>query len=172
MSKDKYNLYDTLCFDWELETDFELEETLYKALYSRDVNNYLAVKIDGDTKGKGALTLGGINKNPSASICVTAVIDFLTKRKPVRETIEQCLDVTQFLSVRTVNGGATWKDQYLGRVVRWIKKANKKGNHNKVPKSDGARPIMELEGLPDDIDYERYIEESISILDSLGVTDF
>ncbi len=182
MPKDKYDLYDSLCFDWELKTNFDLEETLYRALFSRDVNNYLAVKLDGDTKGKGALTLGGINKNPAASICVTAVIELLINKKPIQRTIMQCSDVTQFLSVRTVNGGATWRDQYLGRVVRWIystdgceilyKKPNKKGNHNKVPKSDGARPIMELGEFPDDIDYERYIEESLSILDDLGLTDF
>lgn len=181
MPKDKYDLYDAICFDWELKTNFDLEETLYKALYSRDINNYLAV-TDYGTKGKGALTLGGINKNPSASICITAVIQILTNRKPIQETIHQCSDITQFLSVRTVNGGATWRDQYLGRVVRWIystdgceilyKKVNKKGNHNKVPKSDGARPVMELGEFPDDIDYERYIEESFSVLDDLGLNDF
>lgn len=207
MPKDKYDLYDSLCFDWEQATNFDLEETVYRALYSRDVNNYLAVMMNGDTKGKGALTLGGINKNPSASICVTAVIDLLTKRKPIQKTIRQCSDVTQFLSVRTVKGGATWKGEYLGRVVRWIystdgepifykevkdlkgaelhndgeyyryidgwePKKIKYVKHNKVAKSDGARPIMELGELPDDIDYERYIEESFSLLETLGVDIF
>ena len=41
--KDKYDLYDGLCLDWELKTGFNLEETQYKGLYSRDVNNYFAL---------------------------------------------------------------------------------------------------------------------------------
>jgi len=182
MSKDKYELYDSICFNWELDTNFELEETVYSALYSRDVNNYLAVKTNGETKGKGVFTSGGINKNPSASICVTAVIEFLTNDAPIRETITQCTDIKQFLSVRTVNGGATWRDQYLGKVVRWIystdgceiryKNANKTGGHNKVAKSDGARPVMTLGEFPKDIDYERYVEESLSMLGDLGLVNF
>ena len=37
---------------WEQQTGFITEETKYEALYSRDVNAYLAVKKDGTSKGK------------------------------------------------------------------------------------------------------------------------
>ena len=179
MRKDQYNTYDIRCFEWEMMTNFDLEETRYKALYSRDVNNYIAMTEYGE-KGKGVFTSPSIGKNPSTPICVTAVKKFLMQGVSIEETIRKCEDITQFLSVRTVNGGAIWRDKYLGRVVRWIystdgdiisyKKANKTGNHNKVAKSDGARPIMELGGLPTDIDYERYMSESSLILESLGLT--
>lgn len=182
MNKDQYELYDDLCFDWELETGFELEETQYSALYSRDINNYLAVKTDGEIKGKGIFTINELSKNPSAIICITAVKDYLTKDIEIEDTIRECKDIRQFVTVRTVAGGATWKNQYLGRVVRWIystqgteiyyKKPNKTGNHNKVAKSDGARPIMELGEFPKDIDYERYIQESEDILETIGFIDF
>lgn len=174
--KHKYDEYSQLCSDWEQITGFELEENKYKALYSRDVNNYLAVTEYG-AKGKGIFTIDQLSKNPQATICVIAVRDLLSDGTPIRKTILECKDIVQFLTVRSVTGGAVWRDEYLGRVVRWIystkgEPITYKKNGNKVAKSDGARPIMELDGkMPDDIDYERYIDEAESILDDLGYTD-
>ena len=39
-----------------------MEYTEYRALYSINVNNYLAVKPDGKTKGKGQFAIGGLAK--------------------------------------------------------------------------------------------------------------
>ena len=177
--KEKFRDYESISTEWENVTGFELEETEYKALYSRDVNNYLAVTEKG-YKGKGIFTLGDIGKNPSSDICVEAVISLLKDGTPVSKTIKECENIKKFLHVRTVNGGATYKGSYLGRVVRWVyvkngdtiyyKKPNKIGNHNKVPKSDNSLPIMELKGVPEDLDYERYISESLDILDDIGLT--
>lgn len=176
-----YDLYQSICFNWELITAFDLEETRYKALYSRDVNNYLAVKLDGNTKGKGIFTLKDLKKNPQGDISVIAVMEYLTKNIPISKTIRECKDITKFLFVRSVTGGALWKNEYLGKVVRWIystkgetmiyKKPNKKGTQPKVPKSDASRPVMEIGEFPDDIDYNRYILESNNILDSLKLND-
>jgi hypothetical protein len=175
MSQSKYELYDDICFQWELDTSFELEENRYKALYSRDVNNYLAITKHG-AKGKGIFTLNQLSKNPQASICVTAVMNLLTNGKPIRSTIMECDDITQFLTIRSVTGGAVWRNEYLGRVVRWIYSTNGeqisyKKNGNKVAKSDKSRPIMELSGMVDDIDYDRYITESENILEDIGLNN-
>lgn len=179
--KHKHTIYQSICFNWELLTGFDLEENRYKALYSRDVNNYLAIKLDNDTKGKGLFTLNEISKNPSGDIATIAVINYLRDNTPITKTITECKDITKFLFVRSVTGGAIWKGNYLGKVVRWIystkgdvityKKANKKGTHPKVPKSDGCRPIMELGEFPNDIDYNRYIQESLDILDDLNLNN-
>lgn len=175
MHKDQYETYDDICFNWELNTGFDLEETRYKALYSRDVNNYLAVTEKG-AKGKGIFTIDSIGKNPQAPICINSVIDLFTKNIPIEKTIRECKDLTQFLTVRSVTGGAIFRNEYLGRVVRWIYSVNGeaikyKKNGNKVAKSDGARPIMTLDEFPTDIDYARYINEAMGILDDLGFTD-
>jgi DNA polymerase elongation subunit (family B) len=175
MHKNQYQTYSDICFDWELNTGFDLEETRYKALYSRDVNNYLAVTEKG-SKGKGIFTIDSISKNPQAPICVNAVIDLFTKNIPIKNTIKECKDLTQFLTVRSVTGGAVFRNEYLGRVVRWIYSTNGeaikyKKNGNKVAKSDGARPIMTLDTFPTDIDYTRYINEAMGIIDDLGFTD-
>lgn len=179
LSKNQYDTYDSICFDWELITGFALEETKYKALYSRDVNNYLAVTERG-YKGKGLFNLGSLSKNPQATISTKAVIKFLIDNTPITETIFNCRDLKEFLVVRSVTGGGIYKGEYLGRVVRWIystngdvityKKANKSGTFPKVPKSDGSRPVMDLTcEFPKDIDYDRYVRESNSILYDLGL---
>ena len=44
------------------------------------------------------------------------------------------------------------------------------GSGNKVPKTEGAKLCMTLpESLPDDLDYQWYIEEAISMLNDMGV---
>ena len=175
MKKDQYELYDNICFDWQMNTGFDLEETKYLALYSRDVNNYLAIKTDNTWKGKGIFTIDQISKNPQATISLLAVVEYLMKGIAIENTIKNCKDITRFLVVRSVTGGAVYDGKYLGRVVRWIyckdgKTINYKKNNNKVAMSDGSRPIMVLpDEFPTDINYEKYIFESKEILKDLGL---
>ncbi len=92
---------------FELNTIFSMEYTEYRALYSINVNNYLAVKPDGKVKGKGQFAIGGLAKNPTNTISVKAAIAYLTKQTPIKETILQCQDIRDFITLRTVKGGAT-----------------------------------------------------------------
>jgi hypothetical protein len=156
-------------------TGFRTEETLYDALYQKDVNNYIAVKADGKIKTKGLYALGGLSKNPTNTICVEAVIAKVTKAAPVEVTVLTCDDVRKFSTVRQVKGGAKCGAVYLGKAVRWYYAQGEKGyieyatNGNKVARSDGARPIMELPNrMPDDLDYAWYIREANSILEDIG----
>ena len=175
IKEEHYEIYEQICFDWELDTQFELEETRYKALYSRDVNNYLAIKIDNETKGKGVFSQLPLQKNPQAAICVEAVEKLLTENSPIELTIKECTDIRKFITVRTVTGGAIWKNEYLGKVVRWVfahngDKITYKKNGNKVATSDGAFPIMDLGVRIGDIeiDFDKYIEIANDILGGLG----
>ena len=160
-------------YGWEVDTGYELEETEYKAIYSRDVNNYLAVKLDGSLKGKGIFAETGLTKNPQTSICYTAVKEYLINETPVEDTISNCEDVTQFLSVRTVRGGAVWRDEYLGKAVRWYYSTDGESIHyktggGKVAKTDGAKPMMDLAGeLPQDLDLSWYYNEANTILETI-----
>jgi hypothetical protein len=47
-------LFDFWKGDWERETGYKLEEVVYKKMWIRDVNNYVAVKTDNTVKRKGA----------------------------------------------------------------------------------------------------------------------
>ncbi|QIQ60757.1 putative DNA polymerase B [Stenotrophomonas phage vB_SmaS_BUCT548] len=118
--------------EWERRTKYQMEGTRYMGLYSRDVNNYFAVKakfckekgdfireVDGaKTKGAYYNALSSKNasdqlkKNPTNIIVSEAVEAYLTTGKWVRETIEECDDIRKFVTVRSVKGGAVYLTNY------------------------------------------------------------
>jgi DNA polymerase elongation subunit (family B) len=90
--------FDAIVRAWEAATGFETEATKYAALYSRDVNNYIAVKDGGSCKAKGTYSERGsalnsaLSKNPEALICSDAVQAFLSNGTPIEQTINECCD--------------------------------------------------------------------------------
>lgn len=247
------SLMNAIVAQWEKDTGFPTEETRYMALFSRDVNNYIAVKQKFDeekkvwieqpdgTKNKGAYAnpwaskknmAERLHKNPTATICVEAVESYLTKGIPVVTTIRNATDITKFVAVRTVKGGAVkvwerdpppphsteeelirlagfeecakdaWilpgesarsarygrdayklavdslskpgRTDYVGKTVRWYYAKGVAGelvyatSGNKVPRSDGAKPLMVLDGtFPDDVDFDWYVNEAVRILQDI-----
>ena len=161
---------------FELNTIFTMEYTEYRDLYSINVNNYLAVKPDGKVKGKGQFASNSLAKNPTNAICVQAAIAYLTKQTPIKDTILHCQDIRDFVNLRTVQGGAIKDNQPIGKSIRWYHSTSTMTaihyakNNNKVPKSDGAKPVMDYpDTLPTDIDYQFYIQEAKNIIKSCGV---
>jgi hypothetical protein len=77
-------------------------------VYSRDVNNYFAVKRDGKVKRKGEYSKAGLieKKNPDVEICSDAVSELLSKGTPVLLTLAACRDIRKFVTVQRVSGGA------------------------------------------------------------------
>lgn len=179
-AKDREQLMEEIAFDWMLDTSYGLERTDYIAIASRDVNNYVAVKTDGSVKGKGCFAPPGLAKNPNQPIVYQAVAKHIADGTPIEQTIRNCDDVRQFVTLRRVQGGATWRGEPLGRAVRFYystKIDNDEAityllNGNRVPMSSGARPVMILpDELPNDIDYDIYIEAANKLLGEIGVSD-
>lgn len=241
--RSKFGVRDAILAAWEKQTNFELEASMYKALCSKDVNNYFAVKEKGGVKGKGAYSDPGLKKNPTTTVCAEAVAEFLEHQTPLEVTISKCVDINKFITIRNVTGGAVevlyedkgengkvktevmiehikktgwveygesrWVKQswinegkayekmsvplsaaysqarfepidhkYLGKAVRWYYAKTDEGfirrliyakNGNKVPKSDGAKALMELpDAIPQDIDLEWYVTEANRILKDVG----
>lgn len=166
---------------WESITGFATEEARYKAVFSRDVNNYIAIKENGESKVKGAYSSKGsalnspLSKNPECQIISDAIQAFLANNKSITETIVQCTDIRKFVSVRTVKGGAAKDGCYLGKAIRWYYAKDEHGtinyvqSGNKVPKSEGAKPLMILPAsIPEDLDYDYYITEAKNMLYDIG----
>lgn len=68
------------------------------------------------------------------------------------------------------------KCEYLGKTVRWYYAHGNNGemvyalSGNKVPKSDGAKPLMDMpDYMMQDVDYDWYIDESNKILKQIGL---
>ena len=189
---------------WQKETGFEMETAEYLAIYSRDVNNYIALKKGDKPKRKGVYAKSGLEekKNPSMDICADAVAAFLHDGTPITKTIRECRDITKFVTVRMVKGGAIYGVKevevervsaktgkllkpgirfdgtdatYLGKAVRFYRSTKSLGalhyqdSLNKVPKSDGCRPLMELpDQFPDDVDFGAYIRDARQMLYDIG----
>lgn len=193
--RDRIDDFNAIIWDWEADTGFETEETRYAALYSRDVNNYLAVKQKFDkaskswteeidsVKQKGAYApagpgqpgAAGMKKNPSCEIATKAAVAFIKEDTPIEDTIRACTDIRQFVTVQRVTGGAEKDGEYLGKAIRWYYAEGERGfiyrvtNGNTVPRSLGAKPCMELpDELPDDVDYGWYVREAHAILEEIG----
>ena len=169
------DMYDVI-LHWESQTEFVTEENRYAALYSKDVNNYIALQNDGGVKTKGLYAGAGLMKNVTNPVCVRAVIEYLQKGIDIETTIKACNDIRYFVTIRTVKGGAidqTGAD--LGTAIRWYYATGVDGpikyavNGNKVPKSEGAKACQLLpDDLPKDIDYAWYVAEAERILEDIG----
>jgi hypothetical protein len=111
-------LKDSIIADWEALTSFDTEMTEYSGVYSRDVNSYVAIKPNGETKRKGEyaepVPVGGSWPSPSCDIAADAAVQYLADRTPVEQTIRACTDVRKFVKVQGVTGGGV---KYYGNEV-------------------------------------------------------
>ena len=99
---------------FEMFTGMGMEYTHYKGIYSRDVNNYLAVyatpKVNKDgsltyAKTKGAYAPTGLMKNPAGAIAIKAATDYIVHGHPIERTIGDCTDIRDFVFIKKVDGG-------------------------------------------------------------------
>ena len=190
--KCQHDKVDTIVRNFENLSKFQFEDTYYSGLYSRDVNNYIAIKTDGKVKTKGAFSPGGLQKNPQNDICNEALIAFLKDGTSPEQTISECKDLTKFLTTRAVRGGGVFHPfyngmsddlppdfpRYLGKVVRWYYgnsgtgTINYKTSGNKVPRTDGAIACMNLPvDFPNNIDYNWYVNEVDELLMDIGLKE-
>ena len=166
--------------EWERITGFTTEETKYSGLYSRDVNNYIAVTTDRNIKAKGAYSIPeGIfrfHKNLEFPIVNKAIHAYLAHNTAIAHTINECHEPLDFTSSRSVRGGAYGPSgAYLGKVVRWYyglgcTRPILTAQGHKVARTEGATLAMELPfQLDPPPDRQRYIEIANAALADLGI---
>lgn len=121
--RDMHHIRDLIVEEWCTDTGFKTESNEYLALYSRDINNYLAFKPaytdskgvyhEIEVKAKGAYapsidSSAALAKNPTGEICIDAMIAYIVKGVPLEKTIRECSDIRRFVTVRAVKGGGEW----------------------------------------------------------------
>ena len=99
---------DWLIHEWEKRTGLTMETEDYVALYARDVNAYFAIKTPDDIKRKGEYAKASLimKKSPDTEICSDAVAAYLAEGVPLLYTIAACRDITKFVTIQKVAGGA------------------------------------------------------------------
>lgn len=174
---------------WEKDCNFTTEDTYYQSMYSANVNNYIALKSDEECQVvKGAKRKGifadhwltdesnfKLKSTPSFLICRNAVVAYLKDKTPIEETIKNCTDIRQFLSVRAVRGGGMFRGVPFGRIARFYVSTISQDclqyvkNGNKVAQSDNAELLLDLPNeLPTDINYQFYIDYADRLLYDVG----
>lgn len=95
--RDSKDDFDRVCKWWQDLTGLVLEEALYKSMFIRDVNNYIAVGEDGKIKRKGAYEYKyELHQDPSSTIVAMAAEAYLVHGTPVEEFIHNHTDPHPF----------------------------------------------------------------------------
>lgn len=121
-SEEDEKAIDEIANDWMKRTGYTLDDDPFKAIFQKDVNNYLAVTSDGKVKFKGAIGLTNGLK-VSKAIVSNAFINYVVAGKDYKEFINECDELRQFQMITKT--GYTFDDT----VVRDIK-----GNEMKAQK--------------------------------------
>lgn len=120
--KEFVTIYDNICDKWQKLTKLELEFIDYNKMIISDVNNYIAVDINGKIKTKGKYEYKNIplHKNKSHSIIPKAVHDYWVYGTPVETTIKNHNNIFDFCA-----GVKSKKSEQKGQVHYEMWKVNK-----------------------------------------------
>lgn len=177
-SEEDEKAIDEIANDWMKRTGYTLDDDPFKAIFQKDVNNYLAVTSDGKVKFKGAIGLTNGLK-VSKAIVSNAFINYVVGGKDYKEFINECDELRQFQMitktgytfddtvVRDINGNET-KAQKVNRTFA-IKDPNKaveifKVKRGAVIEEEGTTIVGDdsyTKGLPNAPEYYAIDNEAI-----------
>ena len=167
---------------WQERTGLNLEEVVYKRMFIRDCNNYIAIYEDGGTKRKGAYEWKvGWHQNAGGLVIPKVAEKVLVEGAPIRQTVRQWPDIMDFMLRTKVPRSSylaiEWGDQqpqqlqnttryYVaeggGRLFKWMPPLKGKQEWRKIGVESGwgvqpCNDIRDAGRLPIDFDY--YIRE-------------
>lgn len=146
-----------VCKEWEAMTMLKLEDEEYKAMYFRDVNNYIWVTPEGKSKLKGIFepsSKKAWHKNFSQGIVGTAVTKYLTEGVSYEQTVRECNDIFEFCKSCRVTGsdklvsrsieGNNLVDEELSKLTRYYVSTSGTALIKKMkPTAQGAKTYTE-----------------------------
>jgi len=142
-------------------TGFEYEETRYRKVAIKDVNNYIAIKLDPEAKPKrkGLYAEAGVieMKNPTMEVCSDAAAAYLKDGVAPEITIRSETDIRKFVEIREINttgGGVQHKtsmlvDDWIEIADRqWVREAWEPGHTTVKRKSRPTPAVVGVGGTP------------------------
>lgn len=130
--------YETISKNWQEFTGLELEEIIYEKLWIRDVNNYIALKEDGEAKKIGAYKYDlAWNQNHSSLVVQKAVEAHLLKGISIEDFVYNHREKYDFL----LNFKATRNIDLVFEKVYSLQKAY-------IPLPNTIRYFISKNGLP------------------------
>jgi hypothetical protein len=198
LPRNKIDIFNDITKRWNETNKMGADSEDYKAYYGKDVNNYFAVWPDEEVDAKGALDpkqyLKDLKKGYDMPIVAKAVFNYLYKKIPVMDTLQNCTDILDFCKTQnvgrqfeivyeTIENGKV-KTIHSQRHVRFY--VSTKGviiqkeeiNTGKRSKLASGLPSIILNSLDDkpieerNINYEYYLNEAYKIINpiKLGIS--
>lgn len=181
--------YYEICKQWELDVNLNLEFVDYKALYQRDVNNYIWVKSDGKTKRKGAYEYEdlGWHQSQDALVIRKAVEHELLGKGSAEEFINKHDNKYDFLLTTKVPRSSKlvlvvdnedipqqnicryFPSVHGGKLIK-IMPPLKDGDEPRrlaIDKDYNVRTCNNIEDFDWDVDYSYYINEARKLIDPI-----
>jgi len=176
---------------WMDLTTYELEDTNYKKIIFSTVNDYLAIKTDGEIKKKGDfLTDFELHKNKSARIVPIALEHFYVNDVPVADTIRNHTNIYDFCLRQKASSNFHYEGTQAGKVTvynklirYYVSKTGEKLMKIKNPDCDtNAADASQVEAGEwvmhvcnklskdhslDNINYDYYIEKAERIIEKI-----
>lgn len=107
---------------WQRMTGLTLEQVIYRRMFIRDVNNYVAQSEDGKIKRKGCYEHDlGWHQNASALVIPKVAEKVLLDGAPIRQTVEQWPDLMDFMLRTKVprSSHLLWGDERVQNTTRY-----------------------------------------------------
>lgn len=136
-----FNKIDDICYEWEHRTGMGLGFDIIKEIYQKDVNNYLWVD-DGKGERKGAYVKDLNPLDNDLPIINKAMVEYMTNKIPVEDTINSCTDLIMFQKIVKISGKYLhgWHNhKFLNdKTFRVFASTNKNDTYIGKQKSEGA----------------------------------
>lgn len=156
---------------WEQLTQLELEEVLYKRMWVRDVNNYIAEREDGKIKRIGAYAYETALENPgtrelpwhkdwSFRVVAKAAEAYLVHGVSLREFIESHADAYDFMGRTKVprSSKLLWGGKEVPNIVRYYVSTTGKKLEKLMPAAGPIGEYKKANGVPDYL-YQQTMKE-------------
>ena len=174
-------IIDRYLVDVNLNTNgyLKLGATPYRSINYANVNNYVAITKSNFAILNGQYGKPHIGKNVTYPIVFKAIVDFIHTGKDIRETINECEDVREFLTGTVIKGGGVdFEGNPVGKVCRFyysnlairhyyleIKAKSLTRKDTKLLKTTKAKEILKVKNLGNPF---KYILSGNSVPDTSG----
>lgn len=137
-----FDLVDDIIYEWEQKTRLKMEFEYFDKVIQGDVNNYIAIKNDGKTKGKGAYFKDLSPIDNDLPIINKAIKDYLINNIPVEDTIYGCDDFMQFQQIVRVSS----KYMYAMHGNKKLKEKTLRVYASKDKQDEGIYKVKDIDG--------------------------
>ncbi len=163
---------------WEEKFHLALEETLFKILIQKDVNNFCAIDTKDNFKRKGCFSKEQLGKSLKAPVIYEAVENYILNGVLPDETINTCKNIEHFLFSKKADKkfNVSFKGSRVQNINRFFVSNDESAGYlekieeNKKIRITNERVKLENDINQDDINFvnkDFYIKEAENLLNEL-----